>query len=133
MKRSAAVRRGARRRADSRHRHVRSAVRPPDRAFLADELIIDCFAGGGGAGKGLAEACGRPVDHAINHDSVALAVYKASSPHTTVHATNIWEIDPRKVCGNRRVGIAWFSPDCTFHSRARGGGPVGQLSLRGCE
>jgi DNA (cytosine-5)-methyltransferase 1 len=91
------------------------------------ELVIDNFAGGGGASTGIAWAIGRDPDAAINHDAEAIAVHKANHPATRHYTTNIWRVDPRVVvadCGGLPVGLAWFSPDCKHFSKAKGGKPV---------
>jgi DNA (cytosine-5)-methyltransferase 1 len=85
-------------------------------------IIVDSFAGGGGTSSGLEEA-GLVVDYAINHDADAIAMYKINHPGTFVYNENIWEVDPREVAKGRPVHLAWFSPDCKHHSRARGGKP----------
>jgi DNA (cytosine-5)-methyltransferase 1 len=88
------------------------------------ELVVDNFAGGGGASTGIVAALeGRPVDIAINHDPEAIAVHMANHPETRHYCESIYKVDPREACGGRPVGLAWFSPDCTHHSRARGGKP----------
>lgn len=87
------------------------------------ELVIDSFAGGGGASTGIEAALGRPIDIAINHDPQALAMHKANHPETYHYCENVWDVDPREATKGRPVGLAWFSPDCTFHSKARGGKP----------
>ena len=92
-------------------------------------LIIDSFAGGGGASTGIELALGRSPDVAINHDTAALAMHAANHPDTRHLNTNIWQVDPTEVCRGRRVGLAWFSPDCKHHSKAKGGKPV-QKSIR---
>lgn len=76
------------------------------------ELIIDNFAGGGGASLGIEQALGRHIDIAINHDAEALAMHTANHPHTRHFIESVWEVDPKKVCSGRPVGLAWFSPDC---------------------
>ena len=103
----------------------RSGGRPPTlRLHLADaELIIDNFAGGGGASLGIEMATGRSPDIAVNHDAEAIAMHKANHPRTRHLCEDVFDVDPRKVCGGRPVGLAWFSPDCTFHSKARGAKP----------
>lgn len=98
-------------------------TRPPILRLSMDELVVDNFAGGGGASTGLARAIGRDPDYAINHDVEALAMHEANHPGTKHLCENVWDIDPVKVCAGRPVGVAWFSPDCTFHSKARGGKP----------
>jgi len=101
--------------------------RPPSlRAAYAfpGELTFDFFAGGGGASTGIEQALGRPVDIAINHNPVAIAMHKANHPETKHFCEDIWQVDPREATGGRRVGFAWFSPDCRHHSRAKGGKPV---------
>jgi len=87
-------------------------------------LIIDNFAGGGGASEEIERAFGRPVDIAINHDPDAIAMHKANHPHTRHYCENIWDVDPREACGGRHVDFAWFSPDCKHFSKAKGGKPV---------
>jgi DNA (cytosine-5)-methyltransferase 1 len=88
-----------------------------------DELVVDNFAGGGGASTGISRAIGRSVDVAINHDPLALAMHEANHPETRHYCENILDVDPVQVCGGRPVGMAWFSPDCTHHSKAKGGKP----------
>lgn len=88
------------------------------------ELIIDSFAGGGGASEGIAMALGRGPDYAINHDREALAMHAANHPETEHLSKNIWQVDPMDVVGRRPVGLAWFSPDCKHFSKAKGGKPV---------
>lgn len=90
---------------------------------LADELVIDLFAGGGGASTGIEQAIGRHVDIAINHDPEAVSLHQANHPQTQHFVSDVFEVDPRAVCGGRPVGLLWASPDCTFHSKARGGKP----------
>jgi site-specific DNA-cytosine methylase len=89
-----------------------------------NELIVDNFAGGGGASMGLEMALGRPVDIAINHDPCAIAVHKANHPHTKHYCESVWEVDPIELCGGKTVGMAWFSPDCRYFSKALGKKPV---------
>ncbi len=91
---------------------------------LFRELIIDNFAGGGGASTGIELATGMPVDIAIDHDEDAIAMHKVNHPHTVHYQEDVFAIDPEKVTGGRPVGIAWFSPDCKHFSRAKGGKPV---------
>lgn len=87
-------------------------------------LIIDSFAGGGGASTGIEMALGRSPDIAINHSADALAMHAVNHPETLHLSKNIWQVDPLDVVGNRRVGLAWFSPDCKHFSKAKGGRPV---------
>ncbi|SDX89520.1 DNA (cytosine-5)-methyltransferase 1 [Albimonas donghaensis] len=90
----------------------------------ARELIIDSFAGGGGASTGIELALGRSPDYAINHDAEALALHAANHPETVHLSKNVWHVDPLEVVGQRPVGLAWFSPDCKHFSKAKGGKPV---------
>jgi len=89
----------------------------------AHELVVDNFAGGGGASTGIEIGTGRSPDIAVNHDPEALAMHEANHPATRHMREDVYAVDPRVVCGDRPVGLAWFSPDCTFHSKARGGKP----------
>lgn len=97
---------------------------------LIEELIIDNFAGGGGASTGIELATGRPVDIAINHDPDAILMHKTNHPYTEHYQESVWDIDPRTVCRGREVGVAWFSPDCKHFSKAKGGKPVDK-NIRG--
>lgn len=87
-------------------------------------LVIDSFAGGGGASLGLEQAIGRPVDVAINHDRKAIGMHEANHPGTRHYHQDIWQVDPVEVVAGRNVELAWFSPDCTHFSKAKGGAPV---------
>ncbi|MFC6490705.1 DNA cytosine methyltransferase [Nitratireductor sp. GCM10026969] len=87
-------------------------------------LIVDSFAGGGGASTGIEMALGRSPDIAINHDADALAMHIVNHPDTLHLSKNIWHVDPLEAVGHRRVGLAWFSPDCKHFSKAKGGKPV---------
>ncbi len=86
-------------------------------------LVVDLFAGGGGASTGLEAALGRPVDVAINHDAIALAAHKANHPHTRHLEADIWEVRPREATGGAPVDVLWASPDCTHFSVAKGDVP----------
>lgn len=90
---------------------------------LAHELIVDLFAGGGGASAGIEIASGRHVDVAINHDAEAVSLHQANHPQTRHFVSDVFEVDPRVVTEGRSVGLLWASPDCTYHSKARGGKP----------
>lgn len=90
---------------------------------LAHELIVDLFAGGGGASAGIEIAAGRHVDVAINHDAEAVSLHQANHPQTRHFVSDVFEVDPRVVTEGRSVGLLWASPDCTYHSKARGGKP----------
>ena len=99
-------------------------MRAPLLRIHADELIVDNFAGGGGASLGIEWALGRSPDIAVNHDPEAVAMHAANHPHTRHLCGNVWDVDPVGVTNGRPVGLAWFSPDCTFHSKARGKRPL---------
>ena len=90
---------------------------------LSRELIVDNFAGGGGASTGIELALGRHVDIAINHDPEAVAMHLLNHPQTEHHCESVWDIDPLAVTQGRPVGLAWFSPDCKHFSKAKGGKP----------
>lgn len=106
------------------------ASKKPFQQGLHDEIIIDNFAGGGGASTGIEAAIGRPVDIAVNHDPEAIVTHEANHPFTEHHCENVWDIDPVKVTRGRPVGLAWFSPDCKHFSKAKGGKPV-EKKIRG--
>lgn len=86
-------------------------------------LIIDCFAGGGGASVGIEMALGRSVDIAINHDPDAILMHKTNHPGTLHLTEDIFKVDLQKYVGNQHVALMWASPDCTSHSKAKGGQP----------
>lgn len=90
---------------------------------MAEGLIIDLFAGGGGASTGIEAALDRDVDIAINHDPTALAVHAANHPRTVHLTCDIWEERPREVTRGRPVALLWASPDCTHFSVAKGDVP----------
>lgn len=98
-------------------------IRPQFSLDLNNELIVDNFAGGGGASTGIELALGRHVDIAINHDPEAVAMHQANHPQTLHLCESVFDVDPVKVTGGRPVGLAWFSPDCTHFSKARGTKP----------
>lgn len=87
------------------------------------EIIVDNFAGGGGASTGIEMATGYSVDIAINHDPDAIRMHMANHPSTKHYCESVWDVDPIKVCKGRPVGLAWFSPDCKHFSKAKGGKP----------
>ena len=87
------------------------------------DLIIDCFAGGGGASVGIEMALGRPVDIAINHDPDAILMHKTNHPDTLHLTEDIFRVDLKKYVKGRHVALMWASPDCTSHSKAKGGKP----------
>lgn len=90
---------------------------------IAPELIIDNFAGGGGASCGIELALGRHVDIAINHDPEAVGMHAMNHPQTEHHCESVWDVDPLDLVKGRPVGLAWFSPDCKHFSKAKGGKP----------
>ena len=85
-----------------------------------DEIIVDNFAGGGGASTGIELAAGRPVSIAVNHDPDAILMHKTNHPFTEHYQASVWDVDPATVCRGRPVGLAWFSPDCKHFSKAKG-------------
>ena len=91
---------------------------------LPGELIVDNFAGGGGASTGIEQAFGRPVNIAVNHDPEAIAMHAINHPDTKHYCESVYKVDPEEITGNQPVGLAWFSPDCTHHSKARGSAPL---------
>ena len=91
--------------------------------MINGELIIDNFAGGGGASTGIELATGYSVDIAINHDPEAIRMHKTNHPDTKHYCESVWDVDPVKVCEGHPVGLAWFSPDCKHFSKAKGGKP----------
>ncbi len=102
-----------------------------ERAVLAPgEIVIDNFAGLGGASSAIEAALGRPVDVAINHNPIALELHRQNHPYTHHYIEDVWSVDPERVCAGRKIALAWFSPDCRHFSKAKGGQPV-SASVRG--
>lgn len=91
---------------------------------IAHELVVDLFAGGGGASTGIEQAIGRHVDIAINHAADAVALHQANHPQTLHFVSDVFEVDPLVVADGRPVGLLWASPDCKHFSKAKGGKPV---------
>lgn len=91
--------------------------------MINGELIVDNFAGGGGASTGIELATGYSVDIAINHEPEAIRMHKTNHPNTRHYCESVWDVDPVKVCKGHPVGLAWFSPDCKHFSKAKGGKP----------
>lgn len=98
--------------------------------MINGELIVDNFAGGGGASTGIEIATGLSVDIAINHDPEAIRMHKTNHPATKHYCESVWDVDPIKACGGHPVALAWFSPDCKHFSKAKGGKPKDK-SIRG--
>ena len=90
------------------------------------QLIIDCFAGGGGASVGIEMALGRSPDIAINHDPQAILMHKTNHPETLHLTEDIFKVNLKDYVQGRKVALMWASPDCTSHSKAKGGQPRNQ-------
>lgn len=88
------------------------------------ELIVDNFAGGGGASTGIFLALGRHPDYAVNHDDDAISMHRVNHQPTHHYCKSVWNVSPEEVAQGRPVGLAWFSPDCRHFSKAKGGAPV---------
>lgn len=97
---------------------------------MPEEIIVDNFAGGGGASTGMELATGRIVRIAINHDPDAILMHKTNHPRTKHLQASVWDVDPVKECGGSPVGLAWFSPDCKHFSKAKGAALVDR-NIRG--
>lgn len=97
---------------------------------LDGEIIVDSFAGGGGASTGIELALGRIVNIAINHDPAAILMHQTNHPYTEHFQASVWDVDPEEVCRGRPVGLAWFSPDCKHFSKAKGSALVDR-NIRG--
>ena len=97
---------------------------------IFDEIIVDNFAGGGGASTGIELAAGRPVAIAINHDPDAILLHRTNHPFTEHLQASVWDVDPVEVCKGHPVGLAWFSPDCKHFSKAKGAALVDR-NIRG--
>ena len=91
---------------------------------IHSEIVVDLFAGGGGASTGIEQAIGRAVDVAINHDAEAISLHQANHPQTTHYCSDVFEVDPLAAVQGRPVGLLWASPDCKHFSKAKGCKPV---------
>ena len=98
-------------------------IRKKKNKMINGELVVDNFAGGGGASTGIELATGYSVDIAINHDPEAIKMHKANHPYTKHYCEDVWQVDPVAACKGHPVGLAWFSPDCKHFSKAKGGKP----------
>ena len=99
-------------------------ITPQFQLPLHHELVIDLFAGGGGASTGIEQAIGRAVDIAINHDPEAVSLHQANHPQTAHYVSDVFEVEPLAVTQGRPVALMWASPDCKHFSKAKGGKPV---------
>lgn len=95
------------------------------------ELIVDNFAGGGGASTGIEAALGEAIALAVNHDGAALAMHEANHPETRHLCGDVFDVDPLEATKGQPVGLAWFSPDCTHFSKAKSGKPIRDKKIRG--
>src|SRR5258708_5437936 len=111
-------------------RGKKAMKREPLLKLYDDELIVDSFAGGGGASLGIEWALGRSPDIAINHDREAIQMHRANHPGTKHYVEDVWKVDPKKACAGRPVGLMWLSPDCKHFSKAKGG-KAGEKKNRG--
>ncbi|TGZ35338.1 hypothetical protein EQ875_01619 [Photobacterium damselae subsp. damselae] len=98
--------------------------------LINSEIVVDNFAGGGGASTGIELGLNQHVDIAINHDPEAIDMHKVNHPETEHYCESVWDVDPIAACRGRPVGLAWFSPDCKHFSKAKGNRPVDK-NIRG--
>ena len=105
-------------------------IKQESQEHLLREIIVDNFAGGGGASTGIELATGRSVHIAINHDPDAIAMHKTNHPETEHYCESVWDVDPREATKGRPVALVWLSPDCKHFSKAKGGKPV-EKKIRG--
>jgi DNA (cytosine-5)-methyltransferase 1 len=98
--------------------------------ILPGELVVDNFAGGGGASTGMELGLNRHVDIAINHDTDAIDMHKLNHPEAKHYCESVWNVNPIEACNGKPVGLAWFSPDCKHFSKAKGSVPVNK-NIRG--
>lgn len=96
-------------------------ARDPSQISMTEEIIVDLFAGGGGASTGIELATGRVVYAAVNHDPDAILMHRMNHPYTMHYQASVWDVDPPEVCQGRPVGLLWASPDCRHFSKASGG------------
>jgi len=99
-------------------------INPQSLLPIHNEIVVDLFAGGGGASLGIEQALGRAVDIAVNHDPQAISIHKANHPRARHFVSDVFDLDPVTVAAGRPVGLLWASPDCKHFSKAKGGKPV---------
>lgn len=99
-------------------------MRNPELRISTEEMIVDSFAGGGGASLGIEMALGRSPDIAINHNAEALAMHAVNHPNSRHICEDVWAVDPVAATQGKRVALMWLSPDCKHFSKAKGGKPV---------
>lgn len=99
-------------------------MKPKAQMDMLSPIWGDYFAGGAGASTGIACAVGEPAYFAVNHSPAALDMYRQNHPHTRLYCEDVFDVDPEKICDGHPVWLLWASPDCTHHSKARGGKPV---------
>lgn len=97
-----------------------SKKRNPAQISMTDEIIVDLFAGGGGASTGIEIATQRVVNIAVNHNKSAILLHQTNHPWTEHYQEDVWKVDPKTVCKGRPVGLLWASPDCRHFSKAKG-------------
>ena len=95
------------------------AMKPRSQIDVFEEIIVDSFAGGGGASTGIELATGRVVDVAINHDPDAILMHRTNHPYTVHYQASVWDVDPAEVCAGRPVGLLWASPDCKHFRKGK--------------
>lgn len=105
-------------------------MKPKAQMDLFAPIWGDYFAGGAGASTGIACAVGEPAYFAVNHNPAALDMYKQNHPHTRLYCEDVFDVDPEEICEGHPMWLLWASPDCTHHSKARGGKPVSK-KIRG--
>lgn len=110
-------------------RHIQKVIEQL-RFVKGDEIIVDNFAGGGGASTGIAMAIGRSPDIAINHDIDAIRMHEVNHPDCEHYCESVWDVVPRNAVNGRPVGLVWLSPDCKHFSKAKGNVPVSK-KIRG--
>ncbi|WP_291348593.1 MULTISPECIES: DNA cytosine methyltransferase [unclassified Acinetobacter] len=90
---------------------------------FGEKIIVDFFAGGGGASTGLEMGLDRPIYSAVNHNPKALSMHEVNHPHAKHYVNDVYAVDPVEICDGYQVGWFHASPDCTHHSQAAGGQP----------
>jgi len=89
-------------------------------------VIVDLFAGGGGASNGAKSAIellNLVVKQfvAVNHWKAAILTHEANHPDATHYHCAVEEVDPRKAITGNIIDLLIAGPSCTTHSNAKGG------------
>lgn len=95
-------------------------------------LVADLFCGAGGSSTGCRRALMKlGIDMklvAVNHWPVAIETHSKNHPDARHYCINLDAARPSDIVPEGRLDLLMASPECTHHSRARGGKPINDQS-----